>query len=163
MSAKPAVKPSPLPPEPALDFKRELVNGFFVLFRTAELYAANHPSYQKQAEHFFATITGLLEAEGNVLLETLDGHLFVNDARLKFDFEGFAASKFVVGLLASHSLGGFSFEPGICREELDRFVMLFKRPPEELDGLPNLFTQEQIKHIVPKQKAEKEDPKKIEQ
>jgi len=162
MSAKPAVKPFPPPPEPALDFKRELVNGFFVLFRTAELYAANHPSYQKQAEHFFATITGLLEAEGNVLLETLDGHLFVNDARLKFDFEGFAASKFVVGLLASHNLGGFSFEPGISREELDRFVMLFKKPPEELDGLPDLFTQEQIKHIVPKQKAEKEDPKKIE-
>src|SRR5262245_41660527 len=113
MSAKPAVKaPSPSPAQTP-DLKRDLVNGFFVLFRTAELYAASHPSYQKQAEHFFSTITALLEGEGSVLLETLDGHLFVNEVRLKFDFEGFAASKFVVGLLASHNLGGFSFEPGI--------------------------------------------------
>lgn len=163
MSAKPATVKPPAPvSEKGLDLKRELVNGFFVLFRTAELYAASHPSYQKQAEHFFATVTGLQEAEGSVLLETLDGHLFVNDARLKFDFEGFAASKFVVGLLASHNLGGFSFEAGISREELDRFVALFKKPPEELDGLPDLFSREQITHIVPKQKAEKEDPKKIE-
>ncbi|HXF48164.1 MAG TPA: HD domain-containing phosphohydrolase [Verrucomicrobiae bacterium] len=163
MRAKPAAVKPPAPvSEKGLDLKRELVNGFFVLFRTAELYAATHPSYQKQAEHFFATVNGLLEGEGNVLLETLDGHLFVNDARLKFDFEGFAASKFVVGLLASHNLGGFSFEAGISREELDRFVALFKKPPEELDGLPDLLAREQITHIVPKQKAEKEDPKKIE-
>jgi putative nucleotidyltransferase with HDIG domain len=45
---------------------------------------------------------------------------------------------------------------------MDRFVALFKKPPEELDGLPELFAKEQISHIVPKQKAEKEDPKKIE-
>ncbi len=164
MSSQPAIKikQQAAPQEPAVDLKRELVNAFFVLFRTAELYASNHPSYQKQAEHFFAVITGLQEAEGSLLLETLDGHLFVNEARLKFDFEGFAASKFMVGLLSCHNLGGFSFEPGISREELERFVALFKRPPEELEGLPGLFAQEKIIHIVPKQKAEKEDPKKQE-
>ncbi|MCI0331394.1 MAG: HD domain-containing protein [candidate division Zixibacteria bacterium] len=150
------------PPEPAGDLKRELVNGFFVLFRTAELYAPSHPSYQKQAEHLLAVIAGLQEREGSVLLETLDGHLFVNEARLKFDFEGFAASKFVVGLLTSHNLGGFSFEPGLGREELDRFVTLFKKPPDELEGLADLFAREKIARIVPKQKVEKEDPKKLE-
>ena len=163
MTHPPGAKEKTASREQAADLKRELVNGFFVLFRTAELYASNHPSYQKQSEHFFAVITGLQEAEGGVLLETLDGHLFVNEARLKFDFEGFAASKFLVGLLASHNLGGFSFEPGLSREELDRFVALFKKPPEELEGLPDLLAQEQIVHIVPKQKAEKEDPKKREQ
>lgn len=162
MSNPPGTKTKTPSYDQTTDLKRELVNGFFVLFRTAELYAFNHPSYQKQAEHLFAVITGLLEAEGSALLETLDGHLFVNEARLKFDFEGFAASKFVVGLLTSHNLGGFSFEPGLAREELDRFVALFKKPPEELEGLPDLFSQEQITHILPKQKAEKEDPKKEE-
>jgi hypothetical protein len=151
MTHPPGAKEKTASREQAVDLKRELVNGFFVMFRTSELYASNHPSYQKQSEHFLAVITGLQEAEGGVLLETLDGHLFVNEARLKFDFEGFAASKFLVGLLASHNLGGFSFEPGLSREELDRFVALFKKPPEELEGLPDLLAQEQIVHIVPKQ------------
>jgi putative nucleotidyltransferase with HDIG domain len=143
------------------ELKRELVNSFFVLFRTAELYDAPHPSYRKQSEHFLSTFTNLLEAEGNVLLETSDGHLFVNDIRLKFDFEGFAASKFLIGLLAAHKIGGFSFEEGLLAAELDRFVFAFKKAPPEPEELLNFLAQQEISHIVPK-KIQEEQTQKLE-
>lgn len=161
----PAVKPVPAVPPAAspaaLELMRELVNSLFVLFRTAELYAPSHPSYQKQGEHFFGLVCQLLEGQSGLLLETSDGHLFFNDVRLKFDFEGFAASKFLVGLLTSHNLGGMGFESGLTREELDRFVAAFKKAPEEPDALLELFAEEGIVHIVPKKKVQ-EDPKKQE-
>ncbi len=155
----PTVKEKQAAPAAGTGLKRELVNSFFVLFRTAELYDAPHPSYRKQSEHFLSTFIRLLETEGGVLLETADGHLFVNDVRLKFDFEGFAASKFLIGLLSAHKIGGFSFEEGLTAEELDRFVFAFKKAPDNPDELLNFFAQENITRILPKKVQENQAEK----
>jgi len=138
----------------APDLKKELVNGLFVLFRTAELYDSSHPSFQNPAQQLFSVISRLQDGEGKVDLETLDGHLFVNDLRLKFDLEGYTAGKFLIGVLASHHLGGLSFEPRLTQEELNRFVFIFKKAPEDPAALLELFEQEKVEHIVPKTKKE---------
>jgi len=138
----------------APDLKKELVNGLFVLFRTAELYNSNHPSFQNPAQHLLSVISRLQDGEGKVDLETLDGHLFVNDARLKFDLEGYTAGKFLIGVLSSHHLGGLSFETGLTQDELNRFVFTFKKAPEDQAALLELFEQEKIEQIIPRKKKE---------
>lgn len=130
------------------DLKKELVNGLFVLFRTAELYEANHPAFQKQSGHLFSLVSRLRQAEGGVIIETMDGHLFANDVRLKFDLEGYAASRFLIELFARYKMGGICFEPNLSGEELDRFIFLLRKAPEDPAELLEALAKENIQHIT---------------
>jgi len=107
-----------------LEQGRNLVYQLYASIRTAQIYDRTNLTYVKQCENLFSSVKSLLEKEGNVTLSSKEGHLFLNETRLKFSFEGYLSSKFILETFRKFQLGSLAMSPEVTKEELDELVFL---------------------------------------
>ena len=130
---------------------KNLVYQLYVSIRTAQIYDRSNSVYVRQAEGLFRLIQSLLEKEQDLYLKSKEGYLFLNDVRLKFSFDGYVSSKFLMDLLPKLQFEGLAISSGLTPQELDEFVFILahadpeaKEPFEDLQkalvssGIQNL-------------------------
>jgi HD-GYP domain-containing protein (c-di-GMP phosphodiesterase class II) len=136
---------------PSLGKGRELVKQLFVGMKTAQIYDQNNAIFLKQSNALMKVVDDLIKTEGWIQLKLKEGYIFLNEVRLKFDFEGYTASRALLDELPKQGVESITIEPGITQRELDKFVYLFLNlDPEKEDTFETLqlrLDQVGIKHI----------------
>ena len=115
-----------------LEQGRNLVYQFYVSIKTAQLYERSNLTYVKQSENLFDLVKSLVEksegsrsaGEEKIILNSKEGYLFLNEVRLKFSFEGYISSKFLLEIFRKFQFESLTVSPEVTKEELDEFVFL---------------------------------------
>lgn len=118
---------------------KNLVYQLYVSIRTAQIYDRSNSVYVRQVENLFQLIKTLLEKEDEIYLKSKEGYLFLNDTRLKFSFDGYISSKFVMDVFGKLQFEGLVFSSGLSAEESDDFIFtLAHADAEAADPAENL-------------------------
>lgn len=112
---------------------KELVNLFHSSLKTALLYESNNEAFRKQILPFMDLVKNIIEEEGELSLSTKEGYLFLNQARLRFDFESYVATRFIIEFFQKLKLYKLTFETGFKQKELQTliYIMVQIDPNEE--------------------------------
>ena len=134
-----------------LEQGRNLVYQLYVSMKIAQIYDRTNLTYVKQSENLFDLVKNLLEKEEKIILNSKEGYLFLNEIRLKFSFEGYVSSKFVLETFRKFQFESLAIDPLLTKEELDDFVfLLVHASPEGEDIFGNLekkIAERDIRHI----------------
>ena len=146
-------KESPLEPE---DLSKAIEAGraFKAVLNNIRLYPKDHDNVKKSVERilqllepFLAEKTEILSISvtpETVLFNGLPPPLKAVDLRLSED---------LYEILNSYGLQGVLFVRGITRDELERFLNILTRPPQEVAGRWDTLVQElELSHILPDRK-----------
>jgi HD-GYP domain-containing protein (c-di-GMP phosphodiesterase class II) len=114
-----------------LEQGRNLVYQLYVSIRTAQIYDRSNSVYQRQAEGLFKLMGSLLEKEQELYLKSKEGYLFLNDVRLKFSFDGYVSSKFLMDLLSKLQFEALTIGSGLATQELDDFIFILAHADPE--------------------------------
>jgi HD-GYP domain-containing protein (c-di-GMP phosphodiesterase class II) len=108
-----------------LEQGRNLVYQLYASLKTAQIYERSNLTYVKQSESLFDLVKNLLEKEERIILSSKEGYLFLNETRLKFGFEGYISSKFILEIFRKFQFESLIITPDLAKEELDELVFLF--------------------------------------
>jgi HD-GYP domain-containing protein (c-di-GMP phosphodiesterase class II) len=107
-----------------LEQGRNLVYQLYASVKTAQLYEQSNLAYVKQSENLFDLVKSFLEKEEKIVLNSKEGYLFLNETRLKFSFEGYLSSRFVLEVFRKFQFEGLTVDSEVTVEELDQLVFL---------------------------------------
>ncbi len=128
-----------------------LVNQLYATLKTAQIYERNNLAFVKQSEALMSVIYGILEREGQIHLRSKSGYLFLNKARLIFNFEGYVSSRFVMDEFKRCQIEGIFIENGVSKREMDEFVYQFihldKDKEDALEKLEDRLTGLEVHHV----------------
>jgi HD-GYP domain-containing protein (c-di-GMP phosphodiesterase class II) len=134
-----------------LEQGRSLVYQLYVSIKTAQIYDRTNLTYVKQSENLFDLVKNLLEKEEKIILNSKEGYLFLNETRLKFSFEGYISSKFLLETFRKFQFESLIIEPQLIKDELDDFVFLLVRTdPNSEDAFGSLerkIAEADIRHL----------------
>jgi HD-GYP domain-containing protein (c-di-GMP phosphodiesterase class II) len=134
-----------------LEQGKNLVYQLYASVRTAQIYDRTNSVYQRQSKNLFELVQALLEKEQELFLKSREGYLFLNETRLKFSFDGYASSKFLMELLRKLQFESLIFGSPLAREELDDFVFILTHTDTEGEdpfvNLQNKVLSSGIEHI----------------
>ncbi|MCA8961221.1 MAG: HD domain-containing protein, partial [Planctomycetes bacterium] len=133
-------------------FGKTLVTSLFVSTKVSKLYGYEHQNFQTAIDDLLDVLNFFLRNEGNATLNVVNEFLVLNEVTLKIDLGGYQSYRHVVDLCRERELGTITFNDGIDRDEVVRFVHLlndsrvdpdarwesFQRQSEEVD-LPNIL------------------------
>lgn len=114
-----------------LERGKELVKQFFASMKTAQIYDQNNAMFLKQSNALTNVVNELLKRERQIQLKLKGGHVFLNDVRLKFDFEAYSASRYLLEEFPRWLIESITIEAGVDQRELDKFVYLFLHVDQE--------------------------------
>ncbi len=108
-----------------------LVYQLYVSIRTAQIYDRSNSVYVRQAEGLFRLMETLLEKHEELYLKSKEGYLFLNDTRLKFSFDGYVSSKFLMDIFSKLQFEGLIINSGLVSTELDEFIFILAHADTE--------------------------------
>jgi HD-GYP domain-containing protein (c-di-GMP phosphodiesterase class II) len=111
-------------PRYLLEQGRNLVYQLYASVKTAQLYEESNLAYVKQSDNLFGLVKSFLEREERIVLSCKEGYLFLNETRLKFSFEGYLSSRFVLEIFRKFQFEGLTLDCEVTGEELDQLVFL---------------------------------------
>jgi HD-GYP domain-containing protein (c-di-GMP phosphodiesterase class II) len=128
-----------------------LAKQLFASMKTAQIYDQNNVMFLKQSSALMNIVNDILKREEQIQLKFKEGYLFLNETRLKFDIEGYTASRVLLDEFPRFGVGSIIIEMGVNQRELDKFISLFSHlDPEKEDTFEVLQTklgQVGIEHI----------------
>ncbi len=134
-----------------LEQGKNLVNQLTVSIRTAQIYDRSNSVYVRQGENLFELINSLLEKEQEICLKSKEGYLFLNETRLKFSFDGYISSKFLMETFKKLQFESLVISLPLTLEELDEFVFILAHADTEcedpFENLQNRVLSSNIQHI----------------
>ncbi len=107
-----------------LEQGRSLVYQLYVSIKTAQIYERSNLTYVNQSENLFDLVKSFLEKEEKIILYSKEGYLFLNETRLKFSFEGYLSSKFILESFRKFQFESLTISPEVTKGELDELVFL---------------------------------------
>ncbi len=124
-----SVDPDALLVRPARDrtqkLGRRLVSHFYLVAKTAAMFDFSNVNAREALSTFLATLDELLSVEPEVTLQVASDCVFVNESRLKIDFEGFASFKYAIEAFNDRDIGAVTFARGVSEEDLTVFLRLW--------------------------------------
>ncbi len=122
-----------------LEQGRNLVYQLYVSIRTAQIYDRSNSMYVRQMQNLFEATRPLLENENEIYLKSKEGYLFLNDHRLRFSFDGYVSSKFLMDVFGRLQFEALTIDAGISPMELDQFIFILAHADSEAqDPFENL-------------------------
>lgn len=135
-----------------LEQGRNLVYHLYVSMKTAQIYDRTNVTYVKQSENLLDLVKNLLEKEERIILNYKEGYLFLNETRLKFSFEGYVSSKFLLETFRKFQFESLTISPQVTKDELDDFVFLLAHTHPEgedvFESLEGKIVDSGIQHLM---------------
>jgi HD-GYP domain-containing protein (c-di-GMP phosphodiesterase class II) len=107
-----------------LEQGKNLVYQLYASVKTAQIYDRANLTYVKQSESLFDLVKSLAEKEEKIILNSKEGYLFLNETRLKFSFEGYISSKFLLEIFRKFQFESLTISSEVTQEELSDLVFL---------------------------------------
>ena len=134
-----------------LEQGKNLICQLYVFIRTAQIYDKSNLVYVRQGENLFRLIKALLEKEEEIFVKSKEGYLFLNEARLKFSFDGYVSSRFIMEIFRKLHFESLIISSPLSRGELDEFVFILAHSDMEcenpFESLQKRILSSDIRHI----------------
>jgi HD-GYP domain-containing protein (c-di-GMP phosphodiesterase class II) len=129
---------------------KTLVSRLFILFKNSLSYGEGHTALEASAINVLQAVLEILSKSEEASLKIKCGHLYLGEWRLKQGLAGFEASKFLMGKLKSHLIGGISFTKAVSVDELLRFVSVVRdaEADQSQEGLAAILGSMQKSMII---------------
>jgi HD-GYP domain-containing protein (c-di-GMP phosphodiesterase class II) len=101
--------------------------------KTAGMFEFSNVITRDAVVTFRATLKELFDVESRIALQMASDCVFVNETRLKIDFEGFAAFKYIVEAMKERDIGTIAFTKEPSEAELQTFLTLFLENDHRVD------------------------------
>ena len=111
-----------------------LINQLYTAIKAGQLYDPNNEGYISQIDKLMDTLSSLFEREDDISLEVYMHCLFFNRIKVKTEFQNYMHTKFLIDALRKRDTEGLFFTPGLTREELSHFILLFAQKDAEADA-----------------------------
>jgi HD-GYP domain-containing protein (c-di-GMP phosphodiesterase class II) len=130
---------------------KSLVNQLSVALRIALIYDRENAVFLRQMENFYNLVFVLLEKEQAINLKSKEGYLFVNETRLKFSFDGYVSSKFIMETFKKLGFESLIIDAAVTLQELSEFVFVLTQDYGEEEGvferLQNKMLSSELAHV----------------
>lgn len=103
---------------------RAFLVTLYAALRSLKLYPLENDAVQRSLDDLQHGADGMLTAEGEIEIRLAGDFLFVNRVRLRLELDNYASFSHVQQLLRSCDIGALRVEPGVTREEWQRFLGL---------------------------------------
>lgn len=134
-----------------LEQGKNLVYQLYVSIRTAQIYDRSNSVYVRQGENLFGLVKALLEKVQEIFVKSKEGYLFLNETRLKFSFDGYVSSKFLMETFRKLQFESLIINSPLTPEELDEFVFILAHTDMEceypFEALQKKIFSANIEHI----------------
>ena len=102
----------------------------------------------------------IIEHEGELTFSSKEGYLFLNQARLRLDFENYVASRFILEFTQKLQIYKLTLESGISQSELQGLIcILAHTDPNEMEpfeAIEKKIFEQNLGHI--RLEKERENP-----
>jgi HD-GYP domain-containing protein (c-di-GMP phosphodiesterase class II) len=130
---------------------QNLVYQLYASLRIGQIYDRSNSVYIRQSANLFELIKAILEDEQEICLKSKEGYLFLNETRLKFSFDGYVSSKFVMDVFNRLQFESMVFCTDLNQEELDEFLFILVHANKEIEDpfekLQKQIGSARIEHI----------------
>ncbi len=137
-----------------------LVNLFYASLRTAALYEPNNDAFQKQIGPLMQAVKEIIEHEGELSFSSREGYLFLNQARLRLDFENYVASRFIQELTQRLKIYKLTLESGLSQAELQALLYILSHVDpserEPFQAIERKVFEQNLGHIHLEQERERQ-------
>ena len=140
--------------------EEQLLNSFFVLYKTARLVDETNDTFQNQLSAFLKVFRALAGDRDGLTIKNVSGHFFVNEAMVKQSPGGLSGAPDIIAEWSQLGIGGVSLATGIAPEEVARFVKFMsgvKPDQQDLESLAAQLTQFGLAQVQLLSIEEKED------
>ncbi len=139
-------------PKPYLQEQgKSLINQLSISIRIAQIYDRENSVFLKQMENLFNLVSSLLEKEQVLNINSKQGYLFVNEARLKFSLDGYVASKFIMETFRKFGFESLLIDTPVSQQEIDEFIFILAQANAEgedpFERLQNKLLSSNLQHI----------------
>lgn len=134
-----------------LEKGKGLINLFYAALRTAALYEPHNDAFQKQMGPLSREVKEIIEHEGELSFSSREGYLFLNQARLRLDFENYVASRFIQEFTQKLQIYKLTLESGISQPELQDLICILARTDpnekEPFEAIEKKVFEQNLGHI----------------
>jgi HD-GYP domain-containing protein (c-di-GMP phosphodiesterase class II) len=145
---------------------RALVGNFYLVVKTLGMFDPANVLSKQAVASFLSALRDMLAAEGEAVLRMSSDCLFVNETRLRIDFEGFASFRYIVDSMKDRQIGAVFFGTEVREKDLISFLRAFhecdSRHPEPRREIESALAAAGVVGITlgePWELPERPDPK----
>jgi HD-GYP domain-containing protein (c-di-GMP phosphodiesterase class II) len=102
---------------------RDLVTQLYICLKTASFYDPSNDNFRKQIYKFRDYLQVASEISARVTITSADGYLFMNEARLKINLDGYLAAKFLQRQFDQLHVAGFDFSTNASMQDLTAVML----------------------------------------
>jgi HD-GYP domain-containing protein (c-di-GMP phosphodiesterase class II) len=118
--------------------EEQLLNLFFVLYKTSRILDQNNETLRKQLDNFMTVFHAAAAESPQLIIKTVDGHYFVGDRMVRFNDQGLSGAATIVEEWKQMGLGGVSFDADVSPDQIAgffQFVASIKPDENNLDSV----------------------------
>ncbi len=101
--------------------EEQLLNAFFVFYKTARILDENNDTFKKQRDNFVRCMKNVAKSDPQVTIKLVTGRYFVNELMVAFDENGLSGAASVVSEWKKIGLGGVKFNTEAAAESIGLF------------------------------------------
>lgn len=122
---------------------RELAHGLFQSLRILSIHQAGNAAVDEPLRRLVRTLEELLERTSTVHFIAVEGQVYLNDLRVKFEAAGYDNIAWLLGQLAQRGMGGITFSRPLGLYEWKALALLLVggRPPAGDDPLAHVRSE----------------------
>ena len=140
--------------------EEQLLNSFFVLYKTARIVDQTNNTFRNQLTSFLNFFHAVADDRSEVVIKNVSGHYFVNDEMVRADRQGLSGAGSIIEEWSRLGVGGISFETDISPDDMARFFVFMAavKPDEQnLELLAAQLTQSGLAQVRLLSVEEEED------
>ncbi len=118
--------------------EQQLLNSFFVAYKTARIIDENNKTYIRQCKQFYEHLRQIGSESGAVSIKTVAGRYFVNEQMVRFGDTGLSGAMSVVREWKAVGLGGVVLIDGIEEKDIARLFKFLSSVKPGTDNVERL-------------------------
>lgn len=116
------------------DYGRSLLSQLFMLMRTVRTHDMNNKAFDRPVENLVQTVNTLIAIEGKVVIQAVEGQMYINDYKIKGDKNQMQNMMTLAGEFEAREVGGFTISNPVDAASMKKFVYLFVKHEEVEEG-----------------------------
>jgi len=121
--------------------EEQLLNSFFVLYKTARLVDETNDTFQNLLKVFLDVFRAVIGDTNELTIKNVSGHYFVNEAMVRHNQSESSGAADIIAEWSQLGIGGISISAEIAPEEIARFVKFMAGVKPDQQNLESLAAQ----------------------
>ena len=104
---------------------KQIVSTLYMLVRNVKIHTPDNAIFLKPIDTLREAMNRVIATERNLNLQAADTHVYLNNARLRFDFTALETVNYLTSEFEHRDIGGFSTQRPVTSKEIRDFLHLF--------------------------------------